>query len=471
MIDKRKTQLAVPLGILILSLLIYLINFFFFSGNPGFFEGPFNPYFAMTLLVAAYFGKIYGISSLLLIIVLVMVPISRELTLPGFWKNLWVSRYIPIALNCVTVLILGQIRDSRYKKNNEYSAIAEREKAEKEKLEKDVEELQSINTELEERYLGQSKSVTALYKQIKALHTQNLTETLNILLNTVHNFSWAQKASIWRFDSSTNQLIMTANKGWSAADLGYTVLNADESIEGWCFRNNLIFSKRMLQEYRHLKKMDNNRHFLTFPINFSSSPWGVLNIEKMPDKKYNLYVERFLSILIDLAAPEIERAVEYESNLSFGEIHPRTGLPGYKPLYSMIERHISKALSSNNTFSIVLIEYRNFSAILEEFGEEESYSFLLKVFEKLNDLSKNKIDCYHYKEVHQFALYFRDIDYDGISLFCLEALGIINNSQWSIKGKSVFLDIILGYSSFGHQEISVDELLTVAEQILDMQKS
>jgi len=468
--QNHRKHLRISLEILALLLVVFLINFFLFSDNPGFLKSSFNPYTALTLLVAAYFGKLYGFSTFLLTIVLIMVPVNRNGAIADYWKMVWADQYIDIAVNLLGVYILGMIRDSYIQRINHHKTITKKEVFEKFKYKNEVKALTAVNNELEERVLRQNESVTSLYTQIKALHTQSLTETLNILLQTVNKFSWAEKTSIWRFDTNSNSLVMIANLGWETEDFENSILDVDESIEGWCFRNNLIFSVRMLLEYDNLLKMDKKRNIFTFPINFSTNSWGILNIEEMPFPKYNLYVEKILSILVDLASPEIERAVEYESLFAYEEINQFTNLPSYKQFHSMISKNISKAVAWNKTFSVILIEIMNFSSFVTDFGEDKTYKMILSLLDKLNSLSKNKIDYFHYKGNNQMAIYYPDIDYDGVSLYCLETLGIINNTQWKINDQSLVIDAILGYSSFGHQEITADELFSVAENLLEMQK-
>lgn len=467
---KNRTNIRILLEILGFYLALFLLNFFVFPDNPGFLNGPFNPYTATALLAAAYYGKLFGFVAYVVAIILIMIPVSRNSDILEYWGYLWKNQSIGFTIVLVGLYIFGMIRDSYTEKIIHYQSITRKEVMEKSKYKKEVEALSAVNNELEERVLRQTESVTSLYTQIKALHTQSLTETLNVLLKTVNKFSWAEKASIWRFDQSSLQLVMVANIGWKPHDYENSILDTDESIEGWSFRNNKVFSVRMLLEYDNLYKMDKKRNIFTFPINFSNSSWGVLNIEDMPFTKYNLYVEKILSILVDLAAPEIERAVDYESIVTFEETNPFTNLPAYSQFYTMLEKTISKASVGNHHFSIVLIEILNFSEISGEFGEENTFKLLLELLDKLNILSNNKIDFFHYKESNQLALYYPDIDYDGVSMFCLETLGIINNTAWKIYDRQPVIDAILGYSSFGNQPIPVEELVSVAENLLEMQK-
>lgn len=468
--QNKRQNVKTSLELTGLLLATYIINILIFSSDPGFLLSPVNPYLAISLLAAAYYGKLFGFLSLALSFVILIIPYGGAESITDHMAALWQRLGIKFSATLVGVYIFGMIRDMYITQINNYKVLSKKQVFEKYKYKNEVESLSAVNRELEERVLRQNESVTSLYAQIKALHKQNLTETLRVLLATVNKFTWAEKASIWRFDRENNSLVMMANIGWIDQDFELSIIDAEESIEGWCFRNNMTFSVRMLLENDNLMKMDKKRNILTYPINFSNSPWGVLNIEDMPFTKYNLYVEKIMSILVDLASPEIERAFEYESTIVYEEINSVTNLPAFTQFRSIVERNISKSLEHNSTFSIVLIEMINFDDLAETFNEEMTYKLALHMIEKLKELSGNKIDYFHYKERNQFAIYYRDIDFDGISFFCLESLGIINSSSWNINEQPVVIDAVLGYSSMGHQQISVDEMLSVAENLLEMQK-
>ncbi|MBB6480587.1 GAF domain-containing protein [Spirochaeta isovalerica] len=470
MIKFEKSNLRKLLEILVLVLFLYLINLFFFQNNPGFFQGQFNPYSALALLAAAYYGKFYGFLTFFLSLVVSMIPLSRDLDIMAYWQNVWENNNISLTIQLVGVYIFGLIRDSYTLQVSNYRRTARKEVSDKFKFKKEAEALAAVNQELEERVLRQTEAVTSLYTQIKALHSQNLTETLNVLLQTVRKFSWADKASIWRFDQSSLKLVMMANIGWGPDDFENSIVDIDESIEGWSFRNNKIFSVRMLLEFENLVKLDKKRNIFTFPISFAGHVWGILNIENMPFTKYNLYVEKILSILIDLSAPEIERAVEYESLISFEEINPHTGLPAYTQFYNLVEMNIAKGEKGKHNFSIVLIEILNFSELADQYAESDLWNMLKLLMEDLSDIADNKIDFFHYKESNQLAIYYPDIDYDGVSMFCLEMVGLINSSKWKIRNEKVNMEAILGFSSFGSQPVPVQELFSVAEHLLEMQK-
>jgi len=129
-------------------------------------------------------------------------------------------------------------------------------------------------------------------------------------------------------------------------------LPVNESIEGWVVRNNLVFSARMLVNYANLRKMDQGRNIMAFPISFGKAVWGVLNIEEMPFSKFNLYTEKILGALIDLGSPSIEKTVANE-RLMVTELHPQTGFPLYSVLRKKMEQWVSSLEYRGSTFPLL----------------------------------------------------------------------------------------------------------------------
>lgn len=469
MITERMKIFRKIAELFIISLSLYLINIFF-PDNPGFFKSSLNPYFLTAALVSAFYGRNYGYLSLGFSFIFILIPITPDFIVPVYWKDLWDTASIQIPVILIIIYLLGMIHHYFASQIKNQRLYMKKISLEKNKLQKELSSVSAVNRELEERVLGQQDSVTALYTQVKAMHYQNLSKTLGVLISTVQKFSWAEKASIWEYEKESKQLVMVANVGWDSDDVLNTIESVDSTINGWVYRNGQIFSVRMLLEYENLSVMDNKRNILTFPINLSNSVWGVLNIEAMPFIKYNLYTEKLLSILIDLAGTAIERAVEYEAMIKHNEVNTITNLPSASQFFSFIGNEIEKASINQSLFSVILIELTEFDELIEEYGEKRIYQILLLMLDKLHSLSGNMIDLFHYKEKNQMAIYYPNIDYDGASLFCLESLGVINSYNWTINDNKIVLDVILGYSSLGAKDVSADELLDIAENLLEMQK-
>ncbi|RLD30261.1 MAG: hypothetical protein DRI73_10535 [Bacteroidetes bacterium] len=469
MITERMNLLRKMVEIFFLSFTLFLINLLF-PGNYGFFDATINPYFFTALLTAAYYGRLFGYLNLGFSIIFIMIPIHTDLNLIAYWWFLWELASIQISIILIIIYLLGMIHNSFVLQIKNQRLYMKKISLDKNKLQNELSTVSAVNRELEERVLRQQDSVTALYTQVKAMHSQNLSKTLSALISTVQKFSWAEKASIWKYEKESKKLVMVANVGWDSDDVLNTIESIDSTINGWVYRNDRIFSVRMLLEYENLSQMDNKRNILTFPITLSNTIWGVLNIEAMPFTKYNLYTEKLLAILIDLAGAAIERASEYEALIEYNEVNPVTNLPSVSQFFTFIGNEIRKSSENQSIFSVILLELTEFDELIEEHGEKRIYKILLLMLDKLHSLSGNTIDFFHYKEKNQIAIYYPNIDYDGASLFCLESLGVINSYKWTINDNRVVLDVILGYSSVGSDYISADDLLALAENLLDMQK-
>jgi len=469
MISERTKVIRKITEIFFLSLFIYIINWFF-PENPGFLKAGLNPYFLIAALISAYYGRNYGYLSLGFSLVFILIPINPDFILILYWKTLWDLAQFQIPAVLIVIYLLGMIHHSFISQIKNQRLYMKKVSLDKDKLQKEISTVSAVNRELEERVLRQQDSVTALYTQVKAMHSQNLSKTLGVLINTVQKFSWAEKASIWEYEKDSKQLVMVANVGWDSDDVLNTIESVDSTINGWVYRNDRIFSVRMLLEYENLSVMDNKRNILTFPINLSNSIWGVLNIESMPFTKYNLYTEKLLAILIDLAGTAIERAVEYELLIEYNEINPDTNLPSVSQFFSFVENEIKKSSKNQSVFSVIILELTEFDNLVQEYGEKRIYKLLLLLLEKMHALSGNMVDFFHYKEKNQIALYYPNIDYDGASLFCLESLGVINSYNWTINDNKILLDVILGYSSLGSENISAEDLLSLADNLIEMQK-
>jgi len=462
--------------LLLFSIGIAAVNVFF-RHNPGFFRGPFNPYLLLALIVAAYYGKYYGFASLLFSAVIIAAPLPAALNLlePGtwntaYWNELRTLATVPLATTLVSVYILGLIRDAqagRLGKAKQQVRMYSRQKGE---LLKQKKIFETINRELEQRVSRQQDSITALHSEIQQLYSVNLDRALETILATVHRFSGATTLSIWEAHPESKDLRLVVSRGWQEQSSRPTVVSMEDSIEGWVLRNNTMFSVKMLGHYENLRKMDHGCNIMTFPVAAGRKIWGILNIADMPFAKYNLYTEKLVAMILALAAPALERAVEYEAVITQAEVHPVTGLPAFAHFFSLLKETLQRALRQRETLSVLVLELTNFDDLSENFGKETTLQLISQLAGQLLILSRNKANLFHYKDENQIAVLYPNLDYDGASLFSLEALGVINNREWTLNEQKVNLEVMIGYASLSEEQIEAEALLQIAENILEMQK-
>ena len=462
--------------LLLFPIAIGAVNLFF-RDNPGFFRGSFNPYLLLALIVAVYYGKYYGLLSLLFSSLIIALPLPFVLSIfqpgtwgPSYWVDLRSVAPVPMAATLVSAYILGLIRDAqtgRLAKAKERVRLFSRQKGE---LLKQKRVLETINQELEQRVSRQQDSITALHSEIQELYSLNLDKALETILSTVQRFSGATEVSIWQVHPETKDLHLVVSRGWDESGSRPTVISVENSIEGWVLRNNTVFSVKMLGQYENLRQMDRGHNIMTFPVAEGRKIWGVLNIADMPFAKYNLYTEKLVTMILALAAPALERAVEYEAVVTQAEVHPVTGLAGFTQFFSLLKNTLQRARRDKETLSVLILELTDFDTLSESFGRENALQLVSQLAGQLVILSRNKANLFHYKDENQIALLYPHLDYDGASLFSLETLSMINDKEWILQEQTVNLEVMVGYASLSEEQLEAEGLLQIAENILEMQK-
>ena len=330
---------------------------------------------------------------------------------------------------------------------------------------------QDIIRELEERVTRQRTSLNLLHQKIQEIDCLDTNMSISNLLDTIIHFTEASSLSIWVYDNQTNQLKLKMRKGPNEQQPERNKLDLKESIEGWVFRNNQLFSIRMAMDYEALNALNLQESIICCPIVLDSKTWGVLNIENLPFIKYSSYTENLVQIIINLAQPALKRALDFESLLIEEEENPLTGFPQFTQLYRVMEKYRYDDSGTANSSSLVILEFNDFRDLIEQYGLEEIKKLQAHVLKKLAERSRALPELFHYREDSMVALFIPSLDYDGCSLFCLESLDYINSNVWLVKGDQVQLEINLGYASCGISEkMDPDDLMKRAEYLLEIQK-
>lgn len=443
--------------------------------DPGFLSLYYTPYIALGLVFAAAYGAAYGLSSLAVsaVIVVGVYPFVADLIVPdfttkAFWSTQADAAYIPVPAGIAVTFVVGFIRTVSLQSQQDLKSRVADLSRENWLLRQKSKALVTVNRELEERVSGQQDAVTALDEQLQKLDTSDVNRALSVLLETVQIFTGASKASVWRFHEGSHELRTAATVGWEEDDRSRGSLPVDGTLEGWAFRNNTVFSVRMVLQHENLKQMDTGRNIVTVPLVIGRRVWGILNIEEMPFEKYSLYTERLLRIIANLAEHSIEAAVSYESILRKEEVDDSTGLPLFSQFYLLTEEEARRSGGQKSSFSIVILEIVNYSVVVKEYGEEDAKQVVRRLADELQRLSSNRAHVFHYKNESQIALLYPNLDYDGVSLFCLETMEQILTGDWQVGGERTAVDAIVGFAVYEGEE--PQELLEKAEHLLEMQR-
>ncbi|MBN2049914.1 MAG: diguanylate cyclase [Spirochaetales bacterium] len=460
-----------------LSLILLAVNSFF-PRDPGFTAIHFLPYGTAAVFMSVYYGRRYGLLSLACSVFCLIVPMPPILYLLYHiqyrdfqWKNLLLILYAPIPITLALMYLFGIVRLGYTHSIENLKTHLKTVVKQNHRLGGIVDAQTSINRELEERVSKQQESITHLYSQVQKMNSLDHQEVLRILLDTVQTFTAVKKASVWRVDEETRRYLTPERTlGWDENQDQTEMIPLDGSIEGWVFRNNSIFSVRMLLQYEHLTKLCTGKNLLTLPISVGHQVWGVLNIEDMPFEKYNLYTEQLLIIILSLAQTSLESALEYEYLIQKEEMDSLTGLPLFSQLYRYLEEKNRAAEAGRGSLSLVVLEITNMDRIVGDKGHPAAAELLKAVLERLEHLAGNRAKGFRYKNNNQFAFVFTDLDYDGLGMFCMEALSSVSEGGFVVAGSPEAVEMILGYALAGESTEEVKELFEEAERLLEMQK-
>jgi GGDEF domain-containing protein len=477
-VKEGTTPARKALEILAFTLVVSVVNWFF-PLNPGFLVGFFNPYSILSLLIAVSYGKYYGFLALGFTAVEVGLglPLARSLgSGAGFaiprtaWAELGRLAPLPVAASIIEIYLLGIMRDSLTRKDRAARERLVSLSRDKGLLKRQVRALREANLELEERISRQEDSITSLYSQVQVLASFNLGKALSAILEMTARFVGATRCSIWQHRPEEKSLAFVTGMGWDRGTESSTLLSDEGTIEGWVVRNNSMFSVKMLLSNDALARMDQGRNILTMPITAGRRTWGVLNIEEMPFAKYNLYSERLLQVIMALAGPALERAIEFESVVRQEDVNPITGLPSFPELYAMIQLELARLAVDNGTLAVMVLEVANYRGLADQHGREQVLLLLRDLARVVQEASGGQARVFHYKAEPQLAVFYPKLDADGASLFSLTILEKANSTEWKAKEERVFLEIILGFAARAGAEQSADDLLEAAENLLEMQK-
>ncbi|OQY33543.1 MAG: hypothetical protein B6241_07615 [Spirochaetaceae bacterium 4572_59] len=451
---------------IIISLIIGGVSLIFTVDNI--FPSPHTMILITSLFLAFWHGRLAGVLSFLCATAVYMggrfylgkeqLPPMDALLVNGTLAV--VLSYLGGSLNQFRLYQIDKIL-TRYRKMSD----------EKSKLKEISLSQHDIIRELEERVTRQRSSLNLLYDRILEVDCLDTNISISSLLDTIIHFSETSRISLWVYDNLSSSLKLKMRKGEEIGENNTDTRGLKESIEGWVFRNNQLFSIRMAMDYDSLAALNTENSIICCPVVLDNKIWGVINLESLPFIKYSSYTENMIQIIISLAQPALKRALDFESLLNEEEENEYTGLPQFTQLYRVLERYKYDESGTINSSSLVILEFQEFRELIDKYGLKEIQLLQAQLMEELSSFTKSKPEMFHYREESRVALYISYLDYDGCSLFCLESLEFLNSRQWDIHGDSLKMEVNLGYASCGTSEkMDPDDLLKRAEYLLEIQK-
>ncbi|MFH0977051.1 MAG: diguanylate cyclase [Spirochaetota bacterium] len=470
-----------PGEIITAIVVLSIVNYFYYPEDPGLLHTGYNPYFIIIIFFSCFYGKISGIIALLVSITGIVINfavINYKYDIFGgteyFIQYFFGINYNEVMqflfMSFIFAVLFGEIRDTLGVILNKHKNKIEELEEKENKLDRELKAISMVNEEYQDRILGQQNSLISLYSTMISLNSLDMEKIYPNILEAIVKFSGAGKCSLWQYNREEKALLLLATHGWSGIKAEDRKISDSDNITGWVARNNAMFSVKLLQKHANLLEIDKKNNIITVPVNIGNLVWGIINIEEMPFVKYNLYSEQLIMMIADLAAPIIGNAIRFDEISRKGEVDEVTGLPSIDEMFSALKEEFGKAFSYNTKLSFVVFELSNSEELLEKYSGNEVLELLRTVAQLVKRESKKDAMIFQYKGRFQFSLILPNMDYDGAAMLCLTFIEKINSEEFKIGEISMHPEIILGYSSMRPNLKSEEDIMMLAENLLEMQK-
>ena len=474
-------KIIYPAEILSAVIILSLINYFYYPNDPGLFSAAYNPYFILIIFFSCFYGKLSGIFTLFfsiigivaIFIIINFIPdyYALAFSIPDYFfdtKYETVMRFI--FMSFIFSIIFGEMRDTLGLILRKHKEKVEELKEIEDKMDRELKAVTLVNEEYQDRILGQQNSLISLYSTMISLNSLDMGRIYPSILEAVNKFSGAEQCSLWQYSREEKLLRLLAYRGWDESKPIELKMPDDDTILGWVARNNEMFSVKLLQKHANLLDIDKKQNIITVPINIENRVWGVINIEEMPFVKYNLYSEKLIMMIADLAAPIIANAIRFEEISRKGEVDAVTGLPSIDEMFIVLKEKFAEAIAENTKLSLVIFELSNREELTEKYSKDNILELIRSVSQLIKREVKKDAMLFQYKDKFQFSLVLPNVDFDGAAMLCLSFIEKINGEDFKIEGNIIHPEIILGYSSMRPNLRSEDDLISLAENLLEMQK-
>lgn len=459
---------------LIESFLLALIPFalnLLFPTNPGFVAWLGLPYLLTGILFTGFYGWLWGAWEILLSLStgFLILPLILSVISADWVPHLLLSLQFTGPLSFLAYLAAGFTHTRQRQYRHEFLARLRRSIHEQRAIRSKANSLERVNRILENRVINQKDSITLLRSQVRKLASLNIEQALSTLLETIHLFTDMRSGSIWTNSKDGISLSTVASFGWNEEVSRPHQVGLEDSVEGYVFRNGKPFSVRMAMGTQEFARLDYEYNILTLPIRVRSRVWGVLNIEDLPFERYSLYTESVLEILLSLVEPYLSDILDHEALFELREVDEDTGLPQATQLYRTLEREIEHRGQSGSEISLIVIEMSNFDHLLIDCPRAELKRLFPRIKTEFDASHNMKSRAFQFKNDNQMAMVLTGLGQDGTSFLCLDLLSTIPGMNLEINGKTVPLEMIVGFST-SHDTNSGEAMIAIAENLLEMQR-
>jgi len=337
--------------IIVLTCLILIINYFFFSNNPGFLGTTPHPLWIVILPTATGFGfragTFSGIFSSLIILFFgwQRLPSPQLIDIVHIMKTpeIWGQFLIFIGGGC----IIGEVREVKNRKIREiqleYTDLAEA----YQQLTKAYNQLSDVKKEVDTRVTGRETTLLKLYQAEQSLKSLREKDVYPAVIQILKDFISVESCSIYRF--SGKQLEMKAK-------LDDNLSRIHLRRKGFSLMKKAIRTKETVQLFNHPGII------ISAPfMNENNDVIGIINVERVPRMKITPQTVRMTSLIAQQTAAALKNAEAYEKTQKHHITDDITGALTFTYFKQRLDEELQRSRRYKYTFSLLTFEIIDFN--------------------------------------------------------------------------------------------------------------
>lgn len=472
MIIKIKSRIHIEL---LLSCIVVSIIDLIFIQNPAFYKNNYIVYLVIPIVFTVMYGKKAMYSSLILSVftlfltLLISSFIYRQSNSIFYLKKYLSSFPLSLSATMVTLYVISIMLSRYVLQIEELKVRVKKLSLESLHYKRSTQALEIVNNEFESQLSRSRDSITTLYNQVEKLNKLNSKYVLQTFLETIQQFTMVGKATVWEYDDYKMRLNMVCSIGYYDDEPG-PYLDIRGTVEGYVCRNNQFFSIRKIGDFQSIMIQHAKHNIMTIPINIGRKVWGVLNIEEIPFEKYSRYCEQLIHLIVSLAEPPLEKALDFESMVRHNDLDKITGLPFYSQFYSLLEDKLDLSWKDGSSLSIIIFDLLNFKELSDVYDRYDILELFSDSLISIFSDTGHDFFFFRYKEQNQIALLSTNLDQDGVSFYLVKVYRGFNEKVYLLENSRVVFEISVGYATQKDQKMKVDSILKEADNLLSMSK-
>ena len=306
---KKYNYLIEILGFLVV---LTVVNLIWAGDNLGFVGITPHPYWIPVLALAVKYDLRSALASIAIssgfyIFFLIFFHNLSPVQLGDF------QYFKPILLFAIVGGFVGQVRATQKQKYEQLQRDQDQLRAKYETLKKRSQEVVRLKNELADRIIGQTSTVSTVYKLAKKLNVLDPEQLMPAALEFVGEVVGAEKCSFYKWDSINLCLNLEATSGWLQNDYKRYQSNIHNELNRGALtkQRTVALTESFDQELEDAPETIEADVVMSAPVfcGGDKTIYGVLNVEKIPFLKFSPDSIRLFSVIAEWVSQSLTQSM------------------------------------------------------------------------------------------------------------------------------------------------------------------